>query len=121
MLSLTRARVEEQTQAAESSIKDTCQTLHLVEAMKSTLEAISDGQQKHYSHFQTTMEDVVQSNKNIYKAILRLPTDLPPQVMLQQPVELLDAKGYPLPFHLDFVVSREVRLGMLSVWPRSCY
>jgi hypothetical protein len=77
--------------------------------IQSTVKAINDQQERHYSHFQDTMQNVQQSTKEIYQAVLRFPTDLPAQVMLQQPVHLLDAKGFPLSFHLDFVASREVR------------
>jgi hypothetical protein len=77
--------------------------------IQSTATAINDQQERYYSHFQETMENVSQSTKEIYQAVVRCSTDLPGQVMLQQPVHLLDAKGFSLPFHLDFISSKRVR------------
>ena len=42
------------------------------------------------------------------QSMLELQQELPPQVMLQKPVILLDALGKVAPFHLDFITSMDV-------------
>lgn len=47
--------------------------------------------------------------------ILHIQMSIPPQVLLQQPVILLDAFGKIAPFHLDFIDSLEVFTAVLKV------
>ncbi len=47
--------------------------------------------------------------------LLRVQTEMPPQVKLQRPVILLDACGKLAPFHLEFVTSEEAFLTVLKI------
>ena len=57
-------------------------------------------------------KDLLQSLQNM-RQMLALQTTLPPQVFLQQPVILLDPFGKFLPFHLEFIDSRECFVAVL--------
>ena len=64
---------------------------------------------------------VVQQNKQLIQSaedmrmMLRLQAEVPPQVMLQQPVIFLDPFGKTVPFHLDFIDSSECFMAVLKV------
>ncbi len=45
----------------------------------------------------------------IYQKILQDQTEVPGQVLRQQPVYLEDARGIMAPFHLEFVTSAQVK------------
>ena len=47
-------------------------------------------------------------NLQTYQAILQLQSQLPAQVLRDQPVYLEDAKGFSAPFYLEFVTSLDV-------------
>jgi len=47
-------------------------------------------------------------NLQTYQTVLMIQNSMPSQVMRQQPVYLEDARGFPAPFHLEFVTSLEV-------------
>lgn len=47
--------------------------------------------------------------------VLRMQMSIPPQVLLQQPVMLLDAFGKIAPFHLDFIDSLEAFTAVLKI------
>ena len=49
------------------------------------------------------------------QSMLQLQQELPPQVMLQKPVILLDALGRVAPFHIDFVTSMDALREALKV------
>lgn len=63
---------------------------------------------------------MVQQNKQLMQSIedmrmmLQLQANVPPQVMLQQPVILLDPFGKTAPFHLDFIDSSECFMAVLK-------
>jgi hypothetical protein len=108
---MAEERNEKQSQAVTHS---TINTLHAMQAqmdilktLHSTTRILTDQQEQHNSRFEETMTKVLQSTMQIYQTILQF-QDLPPQVMRQQPVYLLDAKGYELPFYLEFITSRDV-------------
>jgi hypothetical protein len=109
-----QSRNEESAQATAFSFSDTQQALRmqfdLLSTLNSTTKALTDQQTQHNSQFQETMTRVLQSNLQIYQTIIQLQTNLPAQVMRQQPVYLLDAKGFELPFHLEFITSKDVCL-----------
>lgn len=50
------------------------------------------------------------SNLQIYQEVRAVRTQVPAQVLLQEPVLFWDARGHFAPFHLDFVNSAEVRI-----------
>ncbi|MCJ1247819.1 hypothetical protein MMC30_005034 [Trapelia coarctata] len=52
--------------------------------------------------------------------MLQLRHQLPPQVLLQKPVVLLDACGRAAPFHLDFIDSKELFLTVLKIRFKQC-
>jgi hypothetical protein len=53
---------------------------------------------------------------NEVKAIVQSQRELPPQVLLQRPVILIDAfDGRPLPFHLDFIDSLEALVAVFMI------
>ncbi|KAJ0419919.1 hypothetical protein BJY00DRAFT_285409 [Aspergillus carlsbadensis] len=61
---------------------------------------------------------IVQSNMRIFQAVQQLETILrtvPPQILLQQPVYLVDAFNKPCPFHLESIRSAEALLAFLKV------
>lgn len=63
---------------------------------------------------------MLQQNKQLMQSIedmkmmLQLQTNVPPQVMLQQPVIFLDPFGKTAPFHLDFIDSSECFMAVLK-------
>ena len=63
---------------------------------------------------------MVQQNKQLMQSIedmrmmLQLQAQVPPQVMLQQPVTFLDPFGKTAPFHLDFIDSSECFMAVLK-------
>lgn len=63
---------------------------------------------------------MVQQNKQLMQSIedmrmmLQLQANVPPQVMLQQPVIFLDPFGKTAPFHLDFIDSSECFMAVLK-------
>ncbi|KAF6230035.1 hypothetical protein HO133_004373 [Letharia lupina] len=63
---------------------------------------------------------MVQQNKQLMQSIedmrnmLQLQAEVPPQVMLQQPVIFLDPFGKTAPFHLEFVDSSECFMAVLK-------
>ncbi|MCJ1469184.1 hypothetical protein MMC07_007817 [Pseudocyphellaria aurata] len=66
-------------------------------------------------------ELLIQQNKELMqnveelKQMLHIQMSIPPQVLLQQPVRLLDAFGKMVPFHLDFIDSLEAFIAVLKV------
>lgn len=66
-------------------------------------------------------EFLMQQNKELMRNVqelnqmLRIQMSIPPQVLLQQPVMLLDAFGKMAPFHLDFIDSLEAFTAVLKV------
>lgn len=66
-------------------------------------------------------EFLMRQNKELMRNVqdlnrmLRMHMSIPPQVLLQQPVMLLDAFGKIAPFHLDFIDSLEALIAVLKV------
>ncbi|MCJ1414052.1 hypothetical protein MMC32_000377 [Xylographa parallela] len=62
--------------------------------------------------------DIMYTNIKVFQIVCNLQalvTQLPSQVERQQPVYLIDALGKAVPFHLEFVRSREAFLAVLKV------
>ncbi|MCJ1341108.1 hypothetical protein MMC09_006404 [Bachmanniomyces sp. S44760] len=70
---------------------------------------------------QEMFRDLLRTNQQLVQEIaqlrmtVQLQRDLPPQVLLQRPVVLLDACGRFAPFHLEFITSAEALLAVLKV------
>ncbi|KAI9865708.1 MAG: hypothetical protein M1813_002166 [Trichoglossum hirsutum] len=60
--------------------------------------------------FHTLVDNITQ-----LRSSLKQQNEIPPQVMLQRPVQLLDACGRLAPFHLEFINSSEAFLAVLKV------
>lgn len=66
-------------------------------------------------------EILMQQNKDLMRSVqglqrmLQMQMTIPPQVLLQQPVILLDAFGKLAPFHLEFIDSLEVFTAVLKI------
>jgi hypothetical protein len=117
---MAEERNENQSQTVTRSATN---TLHALEAqmdilkkLHSTTRVLMEQQEQHNSRFEATMTKVLQSTLQNYQTILQF-QDLPPQVMRQQPVYLLDAKGYELPFYLEFITSRDVSYVLRHITP----
>lgn len=68
-----------------------------------------------------SFEMLMQQNKQLMKSVrdlqrmLQIQMTVPPQVLLQQPVILLDAFGKLAPFHLEFIDSLETFTAVLKI------
>lgn len=66
-------------------------------------------------------ELLIQQNRELMRSVqdlnrmLQMQISIPPQVLLQQPVILLDAFGKIAPFHLEFIDSLEAFLAVLKI------
>lgn len=66
-------------------------------------------------------EVLMQQNKELMRNVqdlhrmLQIQMSIPPQVLLQQPVVLLDAFGKQAPFHLEFIDSLEIFTAVLKI------
>lgn len=66
-------------------------------------------------------EFLMLQNKELMRSVqelnqmLKVQTAIPPQVLLQKPVILLDAFGKTVPFHLDFIDSMECFTAVLKI------
>jgi hypothetical protein len=109
---MVKSQNDENSQTTITSFSDIQQAMRMQHDLwvnvNSTTNTLVDQHAQQSLHFQETMARVLQSTLQIYQAVLQSETNLPPQVMRQQPVYLLDAKGFELPFHLEFITSREV-------------
>jgi hypothetical protein len=65
-------------------------------------------------HLKRQNDELIQLALEI-KNILRTHHSLPPQVLLQQPVVLHDARGRSAPFHLEFITCREQFVAVLTL------
>jgi len=64
---------------------------------------------------QAQTHQVLMNGLNTVSAHLQLQKDIPPQVLLQQPVVFKDALDRITPVHLEFIDSAEVRINMMSI------
>jgi hypothetical protein len=68
-----------------------------------------------YNEFSRIVNEVRQTNLEIYRMVLQMQTALPLQVQRQQPVYFLDACGFHAPFHLEFINSWEAFVAVLGI------
>jgi hypothetical protein len=63
-----------------------------------------------------TQNERLHTHLNEVKAVVQSQREVPPQVLLQRPVILIDAfDGKPLPFHLDFIDSLEAFVAVFMI------
>lgn len=62
-----------------------------------------------------TQNQQLQQSLDDIRQLLRVQSLIPPQVMLQSPVVLLDAFGKTAPFHLDFIDSIDAFVAVLKI------
>ena len=89
-------------QSATSSVTTSSVDNNLVEMM----QTMSLEQRQCFQFIMQQNRDLMQSLQDM-RQMLSLQTTLPPQVLLQQPVILLDPFGKLAPFHLEFIDSPE--------------
>ena len=70
--------------------------------------------QRHLFMAMTQQNKQLMQSIDEMRAMLHLQNTIPPQVLLQQPVILLDPFGKTAPFHLDFVDSAECFIAVLK-------
>lgn len=82
---------------------------HDKEQSHETLELLQNLSIEHRQLFEVLMRQNQELMKNIQdlNRMLQMQISIPPQVLLQQPVILLDAFGKIAPFHLEFIDSLE--------------
>jgi hypothetical protein len=64
---------------------------------------------------QQLMMEVLASNLRIFEEVRNVNSQVPTQVLLQEPVLFWDARGHFAPFHLDFIDSAEAFLAVLRL------
>lgn len=78
------------------------------------LENLSLEQRQCFEFLMLQNKELVRSVQELNR-MLKLKTAVPPQVLLQKPVILLDAFGKIAPFHLDFIDSMECFTAVLKI------
>ena len=73
-----------------------------------------DLSQDHLRALATLVPQLLQEIVSLHKKV-QLQTEMPPQVLLQKPVIILDACGKIAPFHLEFITCTEAFLAVLKV------
>jgi hypothetical protein len=94
----------------------------IVEAIMPTFQRVFESERDKYSASQqkeiedrTVMVDVRETNLRIFKMVMNMQHNLPPQINRQQPVYFIDACGQHAPFHLEFINSWEAFKAVLEV------
>lgn len=78
------------------------------------LKSLSLEQRQCFEFLMLQNKELVRSVQELNR-MLKVQTALPPQVLLQKPVILLDAFGKIAPFHLDFIDSMECFTAVLKI------
>ena len=85
-----------------------------VDQMSYMLQDMSIQQRKSFNILSEQYDRSVQAFEDV-RSMLQIQKEVPPQIMLQQPVILLDACGKIAPFHLEFVDSLEAFVAVMLV------
>ncbi|MCJ1465468.1 hypothetical protein MMC07_004086, partial [Pseudocyphellaria aurata] len=80
-----------------------------------TRDADRDCEQRQFFEFLMQQNSELMRNVQELNRMLHIQMPIPPQVLLQRPVMLLDAFGKMAPFHLDFIDSLEAFIAVLKV------
>ncbi|TPX20146.1 hypothetical protein DIZ76_016034 [Coccidioides immitis] len=72
-------------------------------------------EQRQFFQLLLTQNRQLQQSLDDIRHLVRLQTEIPPQVTLQKPVILLDAFGKTAPFHLDFIDSLDAFVAVLKI------
>ena len=86
---------------------ENCPTLNFLKGLS--------GEQRQCFEFLMYQNKELMRNVQDLNRMLRIQMTIPPQVLLQQPVILLDAFGKIAPFHLDFINSLETFTAVLKI------
>jgi hypothetical protein len=107
------------TKIGQSASKNT-DFLSALSDLLPTLQRITSAHQdqastSQHADFSNVVNKVRETNLEIYRMVLKMQTNLPPQVERQQPVYFLDACGFLAPFHLEFINSWEAFVTVLGI------
>jgi hypothetical protein len=72
-------------------------------------------EQRQFFRLLVSQNQQLQKSLDEIQVLLRVQCTIPPQVLLQQPVILLDAFGKIAPFHLEFIDSLEAFIAVLKI------
>jgi hypothetical protein len=85
-----------------------------VDNMNYMLQDISLQQRESFGALRQQYDRSVQAFEQV-RSMLQVQQEVPPQIMLQQPVILLDACGRIAPFHLEFINSLEAFVAVMLI------
>jgi hypothetical protein len=111
-MTTSHAQIDQTTQHISRQVNDGVQSLQTQTNLLLTLvgmaKAANESQQEGNVLLQELMMKVLDSTLQTFQLVLQLRNDIPAQVMREQPVQLMDARGEIVPVHLEFIKFSEV-------------